>query len=74
MNKKGQTLILFVLLVPIFVALAAVVVDVGTMQFTYQKYKGIVDESIKEYYEEKGAQVIVYSSNFSHRQKAVPYL
>lgn len=52
MNKKGQTLILFVLLVPIFVALAAVVVDVGTMQFTYQKYKGIVDESIKEYYED----------------------
>lgn len=24
---------------------------------------------LKEYYEEKGAQVIVYSSNFSHRQK-----
>ncbi len=58
MNKKGQTLILFVLLVPIFVALAAVVVDVGTMQFTYQKYKGIVDESIKEYYKENSLQAL----------------
>ena len=44
MNKKGQTLILFVLLVPIFVALAAVVVDVGTMQFTYQKYQ-VIEEN-----------------------------
>lgn len=50
LNKKGQTLILFVILIPVFVALIAVVVDVGSLHFTYQKLKGIVDESIKEYY------------------------
>ena len=50
MNKKGQTLILFVILIPIFVTLIALVVDIGLMQFTYQKLKGVVDESIKEYF------------------------
>ncbi len=54
MNKKGQTLILFVILIPILVILTAVVVDVGSLEFTYQKLKGIVDESIKEYYLKDG--------------------
>lgn len=54
MNKKGQTLILFVILIPILVTITAVVVDVGTLEFTYQKLKGIVDESIKEYYMKDG--------------------
>ena len=54
MNKKGQTLILFVILIPILVTITAVVVDVGTLEFTYQKLKGIVDESIKEYYLKDG--------------------
>ncbi len=54
MNKKGQTLILFVILIPILVTITAIVVDVGTLEFTYQKLKGIVDESIKEYYLKDG--------------------
>ena len=54
MNKKGQTLILFVILIPILITITAVVVDVGTLEFTYQKLKGIVDESIKEYYLKDG--------------------
>ena len=54
MNKKGQTLILFVILIPILVTITAVVVDVGTLEFTYQKLKGIVDASIKEYYLKDG--------------------
>ena len=54
MNKKGQTLILFVILIPILVTITAVVVDIGTLEFTYQKLKGIVDESIKEYYLKDG--------------------
>lgn len=54
MNKKGQTLILFVILIPIFITLIALVVDIGSMQFTYQKLKGVVDESIKEYFFKDG--------------------
>ena len=54
MNKKGQTLILFVILIPIFITLIALVVDIGSMQFTYQKLKGVVDESIKEYFLKDG--------------------
>ena len=54
MNKKGQTLILFVILIPIFITLIALVVDIRSMQFTYQKLKGVVDESIKEYFFKDG--------------------
>ena len=31
MDKKGQTLLLFVLLIPIFVILTALILDLGSM-------------------------------------------
>lgn len=51
MNRKGQTLIIFVILIPIFILVAALVVDVGLMTYNFQKYRGIVDEGIKLYFE-----------------------
>lgn len=53
MNKKGQTLIFFVLLIPIFVTLMAVIVDVGVMRYTYQNTKSIVSDGIRMYLKDK---------------------
>ena len=50
MNKKGQTLILFVLLVPILITILAIVVDVGLLTNEFQKTRGLVDDGIKEYF------------------------
>ncbi len=50
MNKKGQTLIIFVILIPIIITMLAIVVDVGILTNTYQKTVHVVDDSIKEYF------------------------
>ena len=54
MNNKGQTLIMFIILIPVFLILTAIIVDVGIIEHSYQKYKGIVDESIKEFFLNNG--------------------
>ena len=69
MNKKGQTLILFVILIQILVTITAVVVDVGTLEFTYQKLKGIVDESIKEYYLKDGKNSMENTLKYNYLSK-----
>lgn len=46
MNKRGQTLILFVLLVPIILTCLAIVVDVGILTYQYQRTRGILDQGI----------------------------
>ncbi len=51
MNKKGQTLIIFVILIPIILTMLAVVVDVGLLTNEYQKARGVVDDGIHEYFE-----------------------
>lgn len=51
MNRKGQTLIIFVILIPVFILVAALVADVGLMTYNFQKYRGIIDEGIKLYFE-----------------------
>lgn len=51
MNRKGQTLIIFVILIPVLILVVALVVDIGLMTYHFQKYRGIVDEGIKLYFE-----------------------
>ena len=50
MNKRGQTLIIFVMLIPIILTMAALVIDVGLLYYKKNEYVGIVEESIKEYF------------------------
>lgn len=50
MNSKGQTLIVFVILIPIFILISALVVDTGLMTFEKEKYRGIIENGIKEYF------------------------
>ena len=50
MNNKGQTLIIFVILVPIIITMMALVVDVGMLENKVLKTKNIVDVAIKEYF------------------------
>lgn len=50
MNKRGQTLIIFVMLIPIILTMAALVIDVGLLYYKKNEYMGIVEESIKEYF------------------------
>lgn len=65
MNNKGQTLIMFIILIPIFLILTAIVVDVGLIEYNYQKYKGIVDESIKEYFLNGGSDALNKTMNYN---------
>ncbi len=49
MNKQGQTLIIFVILIPMILTLLAIVVDVGLLTNEVEKATGVVDIAIKEY-------------------------
>ena len=53
MNKRGQTLIIFVMLIPIILTMAALVIDVGLLYYKKNEYVGIVEESIKEYFKDE---------------------
>lgn len=48
MNNKGQTLIIFVILIPIIILMMAIVVDVGILQNEVTKATGVVDMAIHE--------------------------
>ena len=47
MNNKGQTLIIFVILIPILILVAALVVDTGLMTFEKERYRGIIENGIE---------------------------
>lgn len=51
MNNKGQTLIIFVILIPILILVAALVVDTGLMTFEKERYRGIIENGIEEYFD-----------------------
>lgn len=51
MNKNGQTLIIFVILIPIILTTLAIVVDVGILVHEFQRTRGILDDGIREYFE-----------------------
>ena len=46
MNKKGQTLIIFVILIPIMILMLSVITDVGLLKYEALKTKSIVDNGI----------------------------
>lgn len=50
MNKNGQTLIIFVILIPIIILMLAVVVDVGLYTYEFHRTRGIIDTGIEEYF------------------------
>lgn len=58
MNNKGQTLIIFVILVPIIITMMALVVDVGMLENKVLKTKNIVDVAINEYFAKEDVDVI----------------
>lgn len=58
MDKKGQTLIIFVILIPIIITMLAIVVDVGILTHEYEKTRGIIDNGIEIYFEKKRKEEI----------------
>lgn len=48
MNKKGQTLIIFVILIPIIMAIFALVIDIGLMTYENVKLKNTTKTILKE--------------------------
>ena len=52
MNKKGQSLILFVIMIPIFLGLCALVVDVGYMISKNVELKEVSKMIIEDYFED----------------------
>ena len=53
MNRKGQTLIIFVIMIPIILLLAALVVDVGLVTNAKIKLSGTTTPVLKEFYEKR---------------------
>lgn len=53
MNKKGQTLIFFVLIIPIFILLLAFIVDTGIVLKESTKLNSTMKTILKTTYEEK---------------------
>jgi len=47
MNNKGQTLVLFILLLPLIFLLTAVIYDLGTLSITKHKIENEIKTSIK---------------------------
>ncbi len=47
MNHKGQTLVLFIFLIPLFVMILALIVDIGLITNANIKYESIAKESLK---------------------------
>lgn len=53
MNRNGQTLILFVLLIPLLLIFAALIIDIGLLAGEKSKANNTVNIMLKEYYEKK---------------------
>lgn len=47
LNNKGQSLVTFVMLLPIIIILLAIVVDVGNLAYTKHKYETEIQSTIK---------------------------
>ncbi|MCI8575378.1 MAG: hypothetical protein HFI09_02805 [Bacilli bacterium] len=53
MNRNGQTLILFVIMIPIFLGIAALVIDLGILNNAKSKLEHTTDTILKEYYSKR---------------------
>lgn len=58
MNRKGQTLILFVLMIPVLLILAALVIDIGLMTNEKIKSSNVTAMILKEEYENRNQRDI----------------
>lgn len=58
MNKRGQTLILFVLLIPILLILAALVIDIGLVTNAKLKLDNLTTSILEEFYDQKNEENI----------------
>lgn len=64
MNHKGQTLILFVLLLPILLILLALIIDIGLMSIETTKLNGITNQILKDTKEKKLEEIEkIYQKN-----------
>ena len=52
MNKHGQTLIIFVILIPLIITFMALIVDTSVMRNERQRVEDILKESINIYYKD----------------------
>lgn len=58
MNRNGQTLILFVIMIPIFIGLAALVIDLGILTHAKSKLAHTTETILKECYQKRMASNI----------------
>lgn len=58
LNNKGQTLIMFVILVPVLLILMAIVIDIGYLYRENAKLKSVTKTIIKDVYSKKDANNI----------------
>ena len=64
MNKKGQTLIIFVILIPIMILMLSVITDVGLLKYEALKTKSIVDNGIHFILEQNKENSIVVELSY----------
>ena len=56
MNRKGQTLILFIFLIPILLLLMAIIVDIGFLTHAKIKLSGVTEYAIQNYVQKEEAE------------------
>ena len=70
MNNRGQTLIIFVILIPVVVVMLALVVDIGYMNIEKIKYQGIVELAMKEGMEKQSVEALEKSLELNEIEKS----
>ena len=70
MNNRGQTLIIFVILIPVVIVMLALVVDIGYMNIEKIKYQGIVELAMKEGMEKQSIEALEKSLELNEIEKS----
>ena len=56
MNNKGQTLVLFIILIPIIITLFVFVIDIGFLYIEKRNIENVMDRGIEYYKENKDVE------------------
>lgn len=72
MNRNGQTLIIFVIMIPIILLLAALVVDVGLLTNEKMKLSGTTTTILKEYYELRNEENLEENIKSLYQKNNIP--
>ncbi len=51
MNRKGQTLVIFIIIFPVFLILMALIVDIGLIQLEQRKLNQVTELLLQDYYD-----------------------